>query len=78
MNRLAWLDDARCAQVGGDEWHPESGGTTKWSKRICARCPVAAECLQYALDEGIAEGVWGGASAKERQRMRVERQAVAA
>jgi WhiB family redox-sensing transcriptional regulator len=72
-----WMSRGICAQVGGDEWFPEKGGTTKRAKLICSRCPVQAECLQYALDEDIDWGVWGGASREERQFMRRERRTAA-
>jgi len=28
--------------------------------RVCARCPVAYECLDYALTNQELSGVWGG------------------
>ncbi|WP_414167548.1 WhiB family transcriptional regulator [Streptoverticillium reticulum] len=34
--------------------------------RICRRCPVTTECLAYALDERIAEGIFGGTTARWR------------
>jgi WhiB family transcriptional regulator, redox-sensing transcriptional regulator len=37
---------------------------------ICAMCPVAEECLEYALAEVEIIGVWGGTSARERLRIR--------
>lgn len=36
------------------------------AKAVCARCPVRAECLLFALDEGIEFGVFGGADEFER------------
>lgn len=38
------------------------------AKRLCGECPVRAECLAYALDNG-AVGIWGGTSTKERRKM---------
>jgi WhiB family transcriptional regulator, redox-sensing transcriptional regulator len=37
------------------------------AKAICARCPVRAECLEFALDTREAYGVWGGTSEDERR-----------
>jgi len=40
------------------------------AKAVCARCPVAAQCLRYALATGQEYGVWGGTSEEERRAMR--------
>jgi WhiB family redox-sensing transcriptional regulator len=37
------------------------------AKAICARCPVKAECLEYALDTREAFGVWGSLNEDERR-----------
>lgn len=64
-----WMADAVCAQVDGDLWFPEKGGSNAEARRICAGCPVKALCLDYAI-ENDERGVWGGTSEQERQRMR--------
>lgn len=68
--REAWQQRALCAQVGGDLWHPERGGSTKEAKGICADCPVRLECKQYALDNDERYGIWGGLSERERRRLK--------
>ena len=40
------------------------------AKVVCARCPVRAECLDFALVTNQEAGVWGGASEEERRRLR--------
>jgi WhiB family redox-sensing transcriptional regulator len=40
------------------------------AKAVCATCPVAAECLTWAIDTNQAEGVWGGHTPKERRAIR--------
>lgn len=40
---------------------------TRDAKRVCARCPVSVECLQWAVETGQRSGVWGGLSEKERK-----------
>jgi WhiB family redox-sensing transcriptional regulator len=40
------------------------------AKKVCARCPVRIECLDYALQTGQAFGIWGGTSEEERRLMR--------
>lgn len=40
------------------------------AKTVCRRCPVAAECLAWALETGQDAGVWGGMSEDERRALR--------
>jgi len=40
------------------------------AKRVCRRCPVREECLQWAIDAGQDHGVWGGMSEDERRAMK--------
>lgn len=37
------------------------------AKAVCRRCPVASECLAWALDTGQEFGVWGGMDEDERK-----------
>lgn len=39
------------------------------AKQICEECPVSRDCLEYAIAQDQDYGVWGGMTAKERQRM---------
>ncbi len=32
------------------------------AKSMCAECPISAKCLQFALDEEIEFGIFGGAT----------------
>lgn len=38
------------------------------AKAVCGGCPVADECLAYALANQEPVGVWGGLTVEERQR----------
>lgn len=40
------------------------------AKKVCFNCPVRLECLQYALDHDERFGVWGGATERERRRLK--------
>ena len=67
----AWYADALCAQVGGDLHFPDRGRSaeTRAAKRVCSACSVISSCLEYALQRSD-DGVWGGTTPRERQRMR--------
>lgn len=68
-----WREKALCAQIGGDEFFPEkTGDHASWRRAVsvCRSCPVQVECLQYALDNNEAFGVWGGTTPRQRGRIR--------
>lgn len=65
-----WRSKGICAQVGGDTWFPERGGSTKEAKSVCHGCPVKDECLEWALTNDERFGVWGGVSERERRALR--------
>lgn len=69
LGRPAWHDHAACRDVSAT-WFPGLGERTDPAKAVCARCPVRADCLDYALTEDIRHGVWGGTSPQERARLR--------
>ena len=75
----SWMFDARCRGVDPAEFFPSDGTGVEVAQRMCAQCPVRAECLEYALLHRIAQGVWGGASERERRRiLRARRRSAAA
>jgi hypothetical protein len=41
--------------------------------RVCALCPVRAECLNYALAAGLDLDVWGGTTPEERAGLAADR-----
>lgn len=67
-----WRDDAACLGVDPELFHPGNARDARPAKRICAVCPVRAECLAVALPEPDLRGVWGGTSEHERRIMRRE------
>jgi WhiB family redox-sensing transcriptional regulator len=70
-----WWEHAACAWTYPDEWFPAKGKSSRVAKRICQRCPVRTECLEYALATGTTEGIWGGMSGRQRQRLAENRRA---
>ena len=59
---------ARGACIGKTEIMFDEDGRDR-AKAICARCPVKNQCLQFALDSDILEGVWGGRDFEERTKI---------
>ncbi|MGW4160016.1 WhiB family transcriptional regulator [Streptomyces sp. SS162] len=37
------------------------------AKELCGWCPVRSECLNYALENVLKEGIWGGLTEAERR-----------
>lgn len=66
---LAWQTQAACGKTdNADSFFPGGGRPSNKSKRICAGCPVRAACLAWAIENG-EEGIWGGLTERERQRL---------
>lgn len=65
-----WMDDALCAQTDPEEFFPERGGTTRIARMICGMCEVSEQCLDYALKQPGIEGIFGGHTDQERNKMR--------
>jgi len=68
--RPAWTRDAMCKEHPGMNFYPGRGESTREAKAVCRRCPVADECLDFALARRERFGVWGGKSVCERRRVR--------
>lgn len=73
MSRYDWMGAAACAQADPTLFHTEgSGGSYTKAKQICARCPVAQQCADFAqgLEGGVTRnwrfGLWGGQAPSER------------
>lgn len=65
-----WQERGLCCQTDPDAFFPDQGGSTRAIKRICRRCEVKEECLDYALAHDERFGVWGGLSERERRRLK--------
>ena len=65
-----WAAQAACRGIAEpDLFFPERGGNEgRAAKAVCGGCPVRDECLGYAIRWRIDHGIWGGLSARERQR----------
>lgn len=66
---LSWRTKAACQGLDPAIFYPASEEDADQAKAICATCPVREPCLEYALANRERDGVWGGATEKERRRM---------
>lgn len=77
-----WHEQALCYHMDPTIFFGEEDGTgrkpnrpsltsieIRHAKSICDDCPVARECLEYAVAHDQDYGVWGGMTAKERKMM---------
>jgi WhiB family transcriptional regulator, redox-sensing transcriptional regulator len=69
MKNLVWRQRAACRGVDPDIFYPVSEEDAEEAKAICEACSVREACLEYALAHRERDGVWGGATERERRRM---------
>ncbi len=68
-----WREEAACLDVVDDvSFFPDAEDLIGISraKAVCATCPVAAECLTWAVETNQGEGIWGSHTPKERRAIR--------
>lgn len=67
------LNQALCAQTDPEIFFPEKGGSVRLAIDICNECEVRLECLEWALTNNEKYGIWGGMTAKDRERLKKQR-----
>jgi len=70
LQRPAWQRVAVCRGLGVDDFFPPDGSSRLRAAVMCGRCPVAKECMDYALSHPSLKGIWAGTSERGRHRMR--------
>ena len=74
-NRAERWSRAACSTADPDLFFPISSSgpavhQAKRAKAICARCEIRQACLDYAIDAGPVQGVWGGTTERERRMLK--------
>jgi WhiB family redox-sensing transcriptional regulator len=64
-----WMDQGKCKGLAWEMFFPGDGTGLSAAQKICAECPVSTRCLEYAIENHIAHGIWGGCSERERKRV---------
>lgn len=65
----AWMSGGNCRNYPPAVFFPSDGVGVDRARKICTDCPVLDRCLEYALEQRIEHGVWGGCSERERRRI---------
>lgn len=70
-DRDSWRLQAACRGYDPNLFFPEKGRPTPgYVYDLCRACPVAEDCLDYAMRWRFLQGIWGGTNEQERRRMR--------
>lgn len=64
-----WRDKGACRGIDPQIFYPAEDDNAEEAKEICGLCVVRQTCLEHALTSREKEGVWGGATERERRRM---------
>ncbi|MGH3295601.1 MAG: WhiB family transcriptional regulator [Trebonia sp.] len=70
-----WRAASACLNADPDIFFPVAVGTAAGTQvsralRICQDCTVRQHCLDFAMQSGEKEGIWGGTTPEERVRAR--------
>jgi WhiB family transcriptional regulator, redox-sensing transcriptional regulator len=66
---LTWRQHAACRGLDPDIFYPATDEEADVAKAVCAVCAIRQACLEHALGSRERDGVWGGATEKERRRI---------
>lgn len=64
-----WRSRGACHGLSPDIFFPETEEDADEAKSICNDCGVRIACLEHALASREKDGVWGGATERERRRI---------
>jgi WhiB family transcriptional regulator, redox-sensing transcriptional regulator len=67
-----WREAGSCFDRTDVDFFPEADDSVAVGVAVseCASCPVAAECLTWAIETDQREGIWGGYLPAERRTIR--------
>lgn len=68
-----WTGQADCRAYDPELWFSTDPYNMREAKRICRGCQVRALCLEWALDIGAKDGVFGGMDPAQRESLRRRR-----
>ena len=66
---IEWRKLGACRGLDASIFYPDDDDDALDAKAVCAECAVRVACLEYALQVREKQGVWGGATERERRRI---------
>lgn len=69
LSNQSWRHRAACRGVEPEIFYPATDDDADVAKHVCGQCLVREPCLEWALSSRERDGVWGGATERERRRM---------
>ena len=75
MTGVDWRHRAACVGQDGNLFFPlssteASDAVRDRAKEVCGGCPVRQPCLDWALEVGVDDGIFGGLTARERRTLK--------
>lgn len=72
LRKFDWMDDAACRGIKNVNFFPDVHYNTEVHQAIaiCRTCSVREDCAEFAIENQIEYGVWGGMTAAERKQWR--------
>jgi WhiB family redox-sensing transcriptional regulator len=64
-----WRQHGACRGLDPAIFYPLDDEDSDPAKDVCGQCPVQVACLEHALQTREKEGIWGGATERERRRI---------
>ena len=65
----SWADEAACRGLDPLIFYPATDEEAEEAMAVCGVCPAREDCLEHAITNREHNGVWGGATERERQRI---------
>lgn len=68
----SWRDLGACRGIDPEIFYPGDDAAdddVEAAKDICGGCAVQESCLEHALSSRERDGIWGGATERERRRI---------
>lgn len=66
----SWMPRGECQGLPTEFWFPDrqvdSASFYEFPRFVCEQCPVRQRCLDYAVETGETEGMWGGMTPEQR------------